>query len=121
MTQPDHAERDTVAQALQNHMEQHHGIRLNRSDWVRAADVALAAVWSAAVFEEWHDKNVPAPEGVPVLAEYHEWNLATNPPKQQVVWCVGREWHRYPATDDLAYVKRWKYLPTTSVGSGFKV
>jgi len=122
MTQSDSFERQRVAKALQSHMEQHHNIVLNSSAWDRAADAVLAVLCRAdRPMDEWHDKTVPAPKGVPVLAEYHEWNLASHPAKQHVVWCIDREWHRYPSTDDLAYVTRWKHLPTTALRTGSQV
>ena len=61
---------------------------------------------------EWHEPSERAPDGTPVLAEYHPWNDRTQPMREHVVWWYDCEWRLYPSTDDAAYVNRWRQLPS---------
>ncbi|MES2782997.1 MAG: hypothetical protein V4657_09390 [Pseudomonadota bacterium] len=67
-------------------------------------DEVTQAVWS---------DELP-PHGVPVIAEFHEWNVPTNPPSEHVVWLWEGEVRQYPQTEGIAYWTRWRHLPVTN-------
>lgn len=59
----------------------------------------------------WYDAAIPAPEGQPVLAEFHAWNDPKRDVMRHVVWWFRGQWCSYPSTEDVAYVDRWQPLP----------
>lgn len=75
----------------------------------------MAMVDHIDAMQGWTDAATSPPHGEPVLAEYHEWNDASKPVRQQVVWLWEGEYRPYPQTDSLAYCDRWKPLPTAAL------
>lgn len=64
-----------------------------------------------AVTPEWHGPSEHPDHGEPVIAEFHEWDVPTNPAKEHTVWWYEGQWRTYPNTDDRAYVNRWRRIP----------
>ena len=57
----------------------------------------------------WHTPDEHPPEYEMVIAEYHEWNDANQPLKEQCVCVMQGEWRIFANNDSVAYVKRWRY------------
>jgi hypothetical protein len=59
----------------------------------------------------WHDKDSPPDSPRMVIAEYREWNVASNPPREQIVQWLEGSWRLYGQMDSRAYVGRWREVP----------
>jgi hypothetical protein len=51
-----------------------------------------------------------APHGVPILAQYHEFNDPSRSLAEHVVWFYANDWRPYPQTVGSAFADRWKHL-----------
>jgi hypothetical protein len=59
----------------------------------------------------WHDKDSPPDSPRMVIAEYREWNVASNPPREHIVQWLEGSWRSYGQMDSRAYVDRWREVP----------